>query len=159
VKSWLNNLVRRLGLALLKISCSSQTKGWYRSSSETIATRLIVWTRKEAELAWKAGRTEANLAKILPEDVESTKTVSGRFIVDHIPARVVICVNEEIKRQILGTMRKENAEQAEQQRAASVRRDAMEEEWRKNGCIKDSSGNWVVPEELIWRSLPRGEDR
>ena len=37
--------------------------------------------------------------------------------------------------------------------------EAMEREWRKNACFKDSSGNWEVPSELIWRSLPRGEDR
>jgi hypothetical protein len=36
---------------------------------------------------------------------------------------------------------------------------ALEREWRKNGCFKDSSGKWRVPYELIWRSLPRGEDR
>ena len=35
----------------------------------------------------------------------------------------------------------------------------QEEEWRRNGCVKDSSGNWIIPDELIWRSLPRGEDR
>jgi hypothetical protein len=37
--------------------------------------------------------------------------------------------------------------------------EAMEREWRKAGCFKDSSENWEVPSELIWRSLPRGEDR
>lgn len=36
---------------------------------------------------------------------------------------------------------------------------AKEEQWRKNGCYKDASGDWVVPDELMWRSLPRGEDR
>lgn len=36
---------------------------------------------------------------------------------------------------------------------------AKEEEWRRNGCYKDASGEWVVPDELMWRSLPRGEDR
>lgn len=32
-------------------------------------------------------------------------------------------------------------------------------EWRKQGCVRDSAGNWKVPYELIWRSLPCGEDR
>jgi hypothetical protein len=36
---------------------------------------------------------------------------------------------------------------------------AKEEQWMRNGCYKDSSGNWVVPDELMWRSLPGGEDR
>jgi hypothetical protein len=35
----------------------------------------------------------------------------------------------------------------------------LEREWRRQGCAKDSSGNWKVPCELLWRSLPRGEDR
>lgn len=37
--------------------------------------------------------------------------------------------------------------------------EALENLWRQNGCYQDSSGNWVVPRDLIWRSLPRGEDR
>jgi adenylate kinase family enzyme len=36
---------------------------------------------------------------------------------------------------------------------------AKEERWRKNGCYKDASGKWIVPDELMWRSLPSGEDR
>lgn len=44
-------------------------------------------------------------------------------------------------------------------RIKEARREALEESWRQNGCVKDSSGNWTVPEDLIWRSLPRGEDR
>jgi hypothetical protein len=36
---------------------------------------------------------------------------------------------------------------------------AKEERWRQNGCYKAASGKWVVPDELMWRSLPSGEDR
>jgi hypothetical protein len=45
------------------------------------------------------------------------------------------------------------------ERIEDARRGALEEKWRQNGCVKDSSGNWTVPDHLIWRSLPRGEDR
>jgi hypothetical protein len=37
--------------------------------------------------------------------------------------------------------------------------EALENQWRQNGCVKDASGNWTVPYDLMWRSLPRGEDR
>jgi hypothetical protein len=50
-------------------------------------------------------------------------------------------------------------EQTVQDASARKAQAAIEEEWRKNGCYKDASGNWVVPDELMWRSLPRGEDR
>jgi hypothetical protein len=58
----------------------------------------------------------------------------------------------------------DKAEPTESERCAleqvkRSRRDALEEQWRQNGCVKDSSGNWTVPYHLIWRSLPRGEDR
>jgi hypothetical protein len=45
------------------------------------------------------------------------------------------------------------------ERIKEARRQALEKNWLQNGCAKDSSGNWTVPEDLIWRSLPRGEDR
>lgn len=50
-------------------------------------------------------------------------------------------------------------EQTLQDANARKARAAMEEQWRKNGCHKDASGEWAVPDELMWRSLPRGEDR
>lgn len=40
-----------------------------------------------------------------------------------------------------------------------AKREALEENWRQNMCAKDASGNWTVPHELVWRSLPHGEDR
>jgi hypothetical protein len=61
--------------------------------------------------------------------------------------------------QIPRTMEKEKAEETEKEKAEKAKREAMEEQWRRNGCFKDSSGNWVVPDELLWRSLPGGEDR
>jgi hypothetical protein len=45
------------------------------------------------------------------------------------------------------------------ERIKEARRQALEKNWLQNGSAKDSSGNWTVPEDLIWRSLPRGEDR
>lgn len=55
----------------------------------------------------------------------------------------------EFKRRLPGTL----------ERIKEARREALEKSWRENGCVKDSSGNWTVPDDLIWRSLPRGEDR
>ena len=48
--------------------------------------------------------------------------------------------------------------QARTHSSAAARR-SLEKEWKKNGCIKLWSGKWIVPYELIWRSLPHGEDR
>jgi hypothetical protein len=50
-------------------------------------------------------------------------------------------------------------EQTVQDASARKAQAAIEKEWRTNGCYKDASGEWVVPDELMWRSLPRGEDR
>jgi hypothetical protein len=60
--------------------------------------------------------------------------------------------------QIPRTMEKEKAEETEKEKAEKAKQEAMEEQWCKNGCFKDSSGNWVFPDELMWRSLPGGED-
>jgi hypothetical protein len=35
----------------------------------------------------------------------------------------------------------------------------LEQNWHMQGCVPDLSGNWEGPYELIWRSLPGGEDR
>ncbi len=80
-------------------------------------------------------------------------------MVDGRPIRVVVCLNQEIKCQILMPMEKEKIEETEKERAEKAKQEAMEAQWRENGCFKDSSGNWVVPDELMWRSLPSGEDR
>jgi hypothetical protein len=56
---------------------------------------------------------------------------------------------EEMERRRPGTL----------ERIKEARREALEKNWLQNGCVKDSSGNWTVPDHLIWRSLPRGEDR
>ena len=47
----------------------------------------------------------------------------------------------------------------EAKKASEKAQMVVERGWRANGCVKDSSGTWVVPYELIWRSLPHGEDR
>ena|ERR1039458_359813 len=175
VKDWLIKLIGQLrksrsGPVLLKLTFSREPEREFQTPGGNaiptfplcgvvLLTTLLVWTRKEAEVAWKAGRTEVNLATMLPENVKSAKTVSGRFMVDGRPRRVVVCLNQEIKCQILMTIEKEKARETEKERVVKAKQEAMEEQWRKNGCFKDSSGNWVVPDELMWRSLPRGEDR
>lgn len=45
------------------------------------------------------------------------------------------------------------------ERLRKAKRETLEEHWRQNRCAKDASTNWTVPHELIWRSLPHGEDR
>jgi len=50
-------------------------------------------------------------------------------------------------------------EEARIEEAREKARKVVEREWRKQGCAKDSLGNWNVPYGLIWRSMPRGEDR
>lgn len=54
-------------------------------------------------------------------------------------------------------MEKKAGEEAK--KADDKRRLELVRQWRKQGCAKDSTGNWRVPYELIWRSLPSGEDR
>lgn len=103
MKNWLNNLVRRPGLAVLNFRFNSQTKleQKLRSFAETPVTTFLVWTREEAEVAWKAGRTEVNLATKLPENATSTKSATGRFMVDGRPALIELCLNEAVKRRLL----------------------------------------------------------
>ena len=130
-----------------------------------------MWTKEEAELAWRAKRTEINLSLILPEKVSSVQSCSGAFMVDGKPARVVICLNDAVKQWLLSVVSKQQVlsgkqekirvkrQTKERERILEAGQKATEEEWKKNGCVKDSSGEWEVPDELMWRSLPRGEDR
>lgn len=150
----------------------SQSAAMATSHSQPTPPRLLVWTKEEAELAWKAKRTEVNLALMLSEKaMETVQSCSGSFMVDGNPARVVVCVNDAVKQWLLNeatkqrvlskkedTIRKEQPTK-EEERTREERQKAIEEEWKKNGCVKDSSGQWKFPHELIWRSLPRGEDR
>jgi hypothetical protein len=47
----------------------------------------------------------------------------------------------------------------EERRAREKRQMQLVQDWHRYGCTRDSTGNWHVPGELMWRSLPRGEDR
>ncbi|MGA7568266.1 MAG: hypothetical protein WBW53_19595 [Terriglobales bacterium] len=55
--------------------------------------------------------------------------------------------------------RKEEKARVEANKTTEKSQKKLEREWCKRGCITDSSRNWKVPYELIWRALPRGEDR
>jgi len=128
--------------------------------------RLLVWTREEAKAAWKENRTEANLASILPETVNTVQSCSGSFVVDGKPTRVVICIDDAAKRWLLGEApntrilsQNKKVEEVRTETKNAIEEVHLEKEWRKNGCVKNSSGGWEVPDELMWRSLPRGEDR
>ena len=105
----------------------------------------LIWTLAEAEAAWRQGRTQSNLAQWFRALPNETSMRCGDFV-DGRFTRVEIFLNEAVKRWTLSTRAKDAAK-------------AVEDEWRKQGCVKDSSGNWEVPYELIWRSLPHGEDR
>ncbi len=61
----------------------------------------FVWTREEAEAAWKTQRTERNLGAMLSADISSVQYFSGGFMVDGIPATVTVCRNEWVKQQIV----------------------------------------------------------
>jgi hypothetical protein len=63
--------------------------------------RVFLWTREEAEAAWKANRTKANLALLLPDSIEIVHYFSGRFVVDGLLATVTVCRDESVKQQIL----------------------------------------------------------
>lgn len=85
--------------------------------------------------------------------------------------RISEWVNEEEKAEIAAEFERRRMGSAETTREArrraeeirearrQARRLVLEEQWRRNGCVQDSSGKWIVPDDLIWRSLPRGEDR
>jgi len=124
--------------------------------------RTFIWTPDEAEAAWMAGRTKYNLGETFRKFANSLPWMAGRVLIDNIAARVVVCADREVQKELLSapiSTIKPAPFQAKDN--DQIRRDqaAVEEEWIRNGCYKDSSGNWVVPDELLWRSLPGGEDR
>ena len=69
--------------------------------------RTIIWTREEAEAAWRDRHTERNLAMMIPDKLSSVPYCSGGFLVDGRPATVTVCLNESIKQQILTPSGKE----------------------------------------------------
>jgi len=89
--------------------------------------------------------------------------MAGGVLIDNDAARIVVCADHEVQKQLLSdpisTTRPATPFRAKDEDKVKRHQAAIEEEWIRNGCCKDSSGNWVVPEELIWRSMPGGEDR
>jgi hypothetical protein len=140
VKNWLNNLIRRLGLALLNFSFNSQTKQEQelRSFPKTPVTTLLVWAREEAEVAWKAGRTEVNIATMLPENAASAKSATGRFMVDGRPAQVVLCLNEAVKRWLLAPSDKRLEPKREKERDERKQSEPELEDWARPSGAQSS---------------------
>ncbi len=150
-----------------------------RCASEQPKRPLFVWTREEAETAWHTNRTEVNLALTLPENVTAVRSSTGVFVVDGKPARVVICVSESAKQWMAKQIPSIESPSSEprpnrlreassttlaagaiqEKKAKEERQKMCEKQWLENGCVKDPAGNWTVPDELMWRSLPHGEDR
>ena len=130
------------------------------TQSERTLPGLLIWTKEEADLAWKEKRTEVNLASILSEKVNAVQSCSGSFMVDGKPTRVVICVDDSAKRWLLeATKQRVLSRGGQVGTSEKEKQKTIEGGWSRNGCLKDSSGQWEVPDELMWRSLPRGEDR
>ena len=124
MKNWLAKLVGQLrrdqaGLVLLNLSVNRQTKRQpeLRLPPDLEPTSKFVWTREEAEAAWKMKRTEVNLAIMLPENTSrSIQCAAGNFMVDGSPARVEVCVNEAAKRWILTPPEKRLEQKRKQER-------------------------------------------
>jgi hypothetical protein len=125
--------------------------------------RTFIWTPEEAEAAWRTGRTKYNLGETFRRFAMSLPWMAGGVLIDNDAARIVVCADHEVQKRLLSdpisTTRPAPPFRAKDEDKVRRYQAAIEEEWIRNGCYKDSSGNWVVPEELIWRSMPGGEDR
>jgi hypothetical protein len=126
--------------------------------------RTFIWTPEEAEAAWRAGRTKYNFGETFRRFAKSLSWMAGRVLIDNQATRVVVCADHEVQKRLLSAPISTTSSaflsiQAKEREKAKRDQAAKEEQWMRNGCYKDSSGNWVVPDELMWRSLPRGEDR
>jgi hypothetical protein len=86
------------------------------ASGSTWPLKELYWTREEAELAWKAKRTETNLALILPENALSAPCCSGGFLVDGIPATVTVCRGESVKQQFLNPTKQHESDGEQHER-------------------------------------------
>jgi hypothetical protein len=63
--------------------------------------RVIIWTLDEAETAWRTGRTKYDLGETFRRFAMSLESMAGSFLVDGNAARVVVCVNEAVKKRVL----------------------------------------------------------
>jgi hypothetical protein len=131
--------------------------------------RTFIWTPEEAEAAWRAGRTKYNFGETFRRFAKSLSWMAGGVLIDNEAARAVVCADHEVQKRLLSTptsttraaflsIQAKEREKVQRDQAAKDQA-AKEEQWMRNGCHKDSFGNWTVPDELMWRSLPRGEDR
>lgn len=170
MQKWFSNLINYVSrlratrsasnLGVSSLSRKAPPAAKPATHSEQTPPKLLIWTKDEAELAFKEKRTEVNLASILPGKVNTVQSASGSFMVDGKPTRVVVCGDEAAKKWLWeASKQRVLSEEQEVGRIERERQNATEEEWRRNGCVKDASGQWEVPDELTWRSLPRGEDR
>jgi hypothetical protein len=94
--------------------------------------RALVWTLEEAEAAWKAKRTEVNLAIMLPQNVKSVQSATGDFMVDGRPARVQVCINESVKQWILMPPDKRLEQKREKERLEREQDRLERQTWAKS---------------------------
>lgn len=147
---------------------------------------VIIWTLDEAETAWRAGRTKYNLGETFRTFAGSLESMAGSFLVDGNAARVVVCVNAAVKKRILSAPRDKTGVLGVSPAQRGGRRiEDIEctnchatfggiQAWRLRGPIVDGqrdfvccegpydfvpSDGWTCSEDLMWRSLPSGEDR
>jgi hypothetical protein len=121
VKNWFRKFISHFrgdrDLISLNLSVNRQTRRRELRLSPDLqptSLRALVWTREEAEAAWKAKRTEVNVAIMLPKNIKSVQSVAGNFMVDGRPARVEVCLNESIKQWILTPPDKKLEQEREQ---------------------------------------------
>lgn len=71
--------------------------------------------------------------------------------------RVSKWLSEAGKTEIATEIKQRTPKGREQLRKAKEER--WKRHWRQNMCAKHANANWTVLYELLWRSLPHGEDR
>ena len=106
VKNLLRKLIgwlrgKRSGLALLTEPQAQSTNAIPTPVAMESKVHAVIWTVDEAEAAWRAGRTRYNLGETFRRFAKSLESMAGRSLVDGDAVRVVVCVNEEVKKRIL----------------------------------------------------------
>lgn len=127
VTNWLHKIIGQLrgtGLVLLNLSVNRQTKREpeLRLPPDLQPARTFLWTREEAEAAWTEKRTEVNLAIL---------SGTGTFMVDGSPARVEVCLNQEVKQWILTPPDKRLAQAREKERLEREQDGLERQKWAK----------------------------
>jgi hypothetical protein len=147
---------------------------------------VIIWTVAEAETAWRAGRTKYNLAETFRRFAMSLESMARNCPVDGSAARVVVCVDEAVKKRVLSASLDKTGllgvSEAQRGRRGIEDIECSNchatlggiQAWRlrvpiENGkrdfvCCEGPydfipSSRWTCSEDLMWRSLPSGEDR